>query len=75
MPKLGVPILVVHGDCDDIVPYKQGQEVAGLNERARLVSVKGASHNDLFASVHEGAVVGEIARFAYSSVAPEPASA
>jgi fermentation-respiration switch protein FrsA (DUF1100 family) len=50
MSKLGVPILVLHGDCDDIVPYWQGKAVSELNPKARLVTVPDAAHNDLFAS-------------------------
>jgi fermentation-respiration switch protein FrsA (DUF1100 family) len=43
-----VPVLVIHGDADDIVPFSQGQEVfAAANERKRFWRVPGANHNTL----------------------------
>jgi pimeloyl-ACP methyl ester carboxylesterase len=43
---LDVPILVVHGTCDRVVPYEHGVALARAGKRARLVSYE-CDHNDL----------------------------
>jgi fermentation-respiration switch protein FrsA (DUF1100 family) len=41
------PILIVHGDADEVVPYEQGQALyRAANEPKKLVTAKGAKHND-----------------------------
>ena len=46
--KLRVPILVIHGDADEIVPMSQGKMVlAAANEPKAFWPVHGAGHNDL----------------------------
>jgi len=47
-----VPVLVIHGDRDEVIPFDMGERLAReLN--ARFVRVDGGHHNDLFA--REGA--------------------
>jgi len=46
--RIAVPTLVIHGDLDDIIPYDMGRAVAGAIAGARLVTVRGGHHNDLF---------------------------
>lgn len=42
------PLLVIHGDADEIVPFSQGQTVFdAANEPKRFWAVAGAHHNDL----------------------------
>jgi uncharacterized protein len=48
-PRLRVPALVIHGDADEVIPYAMGREVAAAIPGARLVTVPGGHHNDLFA--------------------------
>lgn len=43
------PTLIVHGERDRVLPFKMGQELAGLFPKAALISVADADHNDLFA--------------------------
>ena len=44
-----VPLLVIHGDADEIVPFLQGQAVFGAaNQPKQFWRVAGAHHNDLF---------------------------
>ena len=44
-----VPILVVHGDRDDIVPLEMGKQVfEAAHEPKSLYIVPGANHNDLY---------------------------
>lgn len=48
MEAFAGPILVVHGDRDSIVPYREGRALADAGgARAELLTVPGADHNDL----------------------------
>jgi hypothetical protein len=44
-----VPTLIIHGDRDELVPYSMGRELAAAIPGARLVTIEGGHHNDLFA--------------------------
>jgi hypothetical protein len=46
--KIKVPTLVIHGDRDEVIPYDMGQGVTAAIAGARLVTVEGGHHNDLF---------------------------
>lgn len=64
---IGVPILVAHGDQDEIVPYALGERVFELaREPKQFVRVPGRQHNDVFDSP---ALLDAIAAFARESVA------
>jgi len=46
---LSVPLLVAHGDADDIVPFALGERLfAAAREPKRFLRVPGAGHNDVF---------------------------
>jgi hypothetical protein len=46
--RLHVPLLVIHGDADEIVPFSQGQAVFRVaNQPKYFWRVPGANHNDL----------------------------
>src|SRR5207245_4633902 len=48
VPKLRVPVLILHGERDEIVPVAQGRALyAAAPEPRRLEVVAGAGHNDL----------------------------
>ncbi len=47
LPSVKAPILIVHGDDDEIVPFAQGEELAKLNSAAKFASVPRGSHNNL----------------------------
>jgi hypothetical protein len=49
-PRIRAPALVVHGDRDEVVPYAMGRDVAAALPAARLVTIPGGHHNDLFAT-------------------------
>ncbi|PYQ59028.1 MAG: hypothetical protein DMF53_19440 [Acidobacteria bacterium] len=46
--RIRVPALVVHGERDDLIPVRQGEEIAAvLGGPKTWVPVRGAAHNDL----------------------------
>ncbi len=55
LPKIDVPMLVIHGDTDQVLPLdKTGQRLPGLIKDAELVVVEGAPH--AIAWTHAGQV-------------------
>ena len=48
-PRISVPLLVLHGDRDEVVPYAQGRRVfEAAPEPKRFFAIPGASHNDTY---------------------------
>ena len=45
--QLRAPLLLVHGERDDLIPPHHSERLKRLQPRARLHVVKGAGHNDL----------------------------
>lgn len=62
--SIRVPALVVHGDRDEVVPYAMGRDLALALPDARLLTIPGGRHNDLFALEGER-LVAAIATFAH----------
>jgi len=47
--KITAPLLVLHGDQDEIIPFEQGQRVfAAARQPKQFYPIKGANHNDTF---------------------------
>ena len=47
--RLRVPLLVLHGDRDSVVPFEQGQRLfAAAPEPKRFYRIAGADHNDTY---------------------------
>ncbi|HEX8190823.1 MAG TPA: alpha/beta fold hydrolase [Pyrinomonadaceae bacterium] len=71
LPRVRCPVLVVHGDRDEIIPVSQGRR---LFEAApgpkRLIIIEGAGHNDL-SNVGGGKYIDTLAEFLLLSVRPE----
>jgi fermentation-respiration switch protein FrsA (DUF1100 family) len=60
--RLQVPLLVAHGDQDEIVPYELGTALfAAAPDPKRFLRVEGAHHNDVFAAPE---LIDAIATFA-----------
>jgi uncharacterized protein len=64
---IGVPLLILHGDRDEIVPFSLGERLfAAAHEPKRFVVVPDAYHNDVF---DRPDVLDAIAAFAREAVA------
>ena len=51
---LNVPVLVLHGDLDEIIPISQGRKLyEAANEPKRFQVLEGAAHNDTYAAAAE----------------------
>jgi fermentation-respiration switch protein FrsA (DUF1100 family) len=54
IPRVRVPVFVLHGDADEIVPFSQGQAVfTAANQPKSFWRVQGAHHNDLLYAAGE----------------------
>jgi len=43
--KIKIPVIIVHGSRDEIVPIEQSKKVSRIFKNCRLVVLKGATHN------------------------------
>jgi len=49
MPEVRAPLLILHGDQDEVVPLEQAQRLlAAANEPKHLYVIHGARHNDTY---------------------------
>ena len=55
-PTIAIPTIVVHGDADEIVPFRMGERVTAAIPGARLLRVAGGHHGDLLHRAHIGIV-------------------
>jgi pimeloyl-ACP methyl ester carboxylesterase len=46
-PKINLPVLVIHGDRDQVIPVAQARQLAKIFPSARYIEVAGADHNDI----------------------------
>lgn len=53
-PQITVPVLIVHGTADEVIPYAFGERLSKRFPNAQLHTVRGAGHND--ALEHAGAL-------------------
>jgi fermentation-respiration switch protein FrsA (DUF1100 family) len=61
-PDVDVPVLIVHGTHDEVIPFALGSELSGCFRNARLVPVEQGRHNDLFVRGGD-TLVDEVAKF------------
>lgn len=54
-PDLSLPVLIVHGTEDEIIPHAMGQRLQKAFPTATLYAVAGGHHNDLF--VRDGRII------------------
>jgi len=49
IPQIRVPLLILHGERDDVIPVSMGREIARIaNEPKRLVTFRNGGHSDLY---------------------------
>ena len=48
---IALPVLIIHGTEDEVVPFAMGEQLAHVFPRAQFVPVAGGQHNDLL-SMH-----------------------
>jgi uncharacterized protein len=48
-PAIALPVLIIHGTQDEVVPFAMGERLARLFPHARFVPLPGGQHNDLLA--------------------------
>jgi fermentation-respiration switch protein FrsA (DUF1100 family) len=49
IPEIRVPLLILHGDRDEVVPLEQARRLyAAANEPKQLYIIRGAHHNDTY---------------------------
>lgn len=71
LPRVRCPLLVVHGDRDEIIPVSQGRRLFdAAREPKRLLIIEGAGHNDL-SNVGGGKYIDTLSEFARLSLRPE----
>jgi uncharacterized protein len=46
---IGLPVLIIHGTEDELVPFAMGERLARVFPQAQIVPVAGGQHNDLLA--------------------------
>ena len=75
VPRLKMPLLVVQGTLDEVIPFEQGRMVfAEAPEPKRFLPIEGAHHNDLYLVGGEG-YRRALSEFINRVVAPKPATA
>ena len=62
-PGIGIPVLILHGDQDEVIPVEMGQRLGRLFPNAAMETIPGARHNDLLERTWP-ALVDRVAAFA-----------
>jgi hypothetical protein len=71
LARVGCPVLVAHGDRDEVIPAAQGRKLFDAAPAPkRLLIVEGAGHNDL-SVVGGGKYIDTLAQFIRDTVRPE----
>jgi hypothetical protein len=66
-PEVTLPVLIVHGTRDEVIPVDMGQALGRLFPHATVRLVEGATHNDVF---YAPGVLEELVRFARAGASP-----
>jgi hypothetical protein len=70
-PGISIPVLILHGDQDEVIPVEMGQRLGRLFPNATMETIPGARHNDLLERTWP-ALVDRVAAFARGGPSPEP---
>jgi alpha-beta hydrolase superfamily lysophospholipase len=68
-PHISIPVLIFHGDQDEVIPVDMGQQLGRLFPRATMETIPGARHNDLL-ELTWPALIDRMATFARGEGAP-----
>jgi len=60
--SISMPVLILHGTEDEVVPFSMGERLAAAFPQARLVQIPGGQHNDLL-TLHAIAVRDALSPF------------
>ncbi|WP_394846976.1 alpha/beta fold hydrolase [Pendulispora brunnea] len=71
-PGIDIPVLILHGTADELIPVTMGKKLATLFPQAQLALVEGGHHGDLFFR-NDDFVPATIARFATFPATPQNA--
>lgn len=52
LPQVSMPLLILHGTDDELVPFSHGAHLASAKRGATLVSIPGGAHQRLWLSEH-----------------------
>ena len=53
--QVRMPLLMLHGDCDEVVPFQSGRKLfEAASEPKEFYTIKGAGHNDTYTTGGEG---------------------
>ncbi len=69
-PNLRLPVFIVHGTDDEVVPTRMGEQLSRLFPHATIRLETGAHHNDL---LDRSSVTSELLRFAAAGQGKEQA--
>jgi hypothetical protein len=56
-PQIEVPVLILHGTADEVIPFALGQRLSQAFPKAFLVAIPGGHHNDLWDSLQVATAV------------------
>ena len=62
-PRIPMPVLIIHGTDDEVVPFWMGEVLAKTFAKATFLPLENAHHNDLWEE-HRAEVTSAIAKFA-----------
>ncbi len=51
LPEVRMPVFVVHGEADEIIPLEHAERLVGLRPDAELLRLPGVGHNDVHLSM------------------------
>lgn len=71
-PGISIPVFIIHGEEDEIIPVEMGRRLGQRFANATVVTVPGAHHNDL--DVTGEPLLSRIATFALGEVTARPAT-
>lgn len=72
--SLTAPLLVLHGDADDVCPIEDGRCIAASAPHGRLVTIAGGGHHGLWTDGATAHLCVSAVREFLAGIAPEPGS-